>query len=333
MARRDTVTLRAVLPEGAALRALSGDSDDTVVEIVGIPHRVRRALSGKRGDVHRALKKRPRPDIVVVDYMSAGGRQAAEDAGVGWADDAGNAEILSASVVVSRVGMKPPAPHNPRWSPSVLGIAEALLDGTPATVEAIARTADLSTGAATKGLGTLTDLGHLDRDAPRGRHSARRVGDPRRLLDAYASQARLRPSRFSVETGIVWRDPISGATDLAGRLDAARTAAAVTGALAAAALAPFSMTIAPLVMYVDVGTPAELQGVCRDVGLRVVDGGRLRLAPFPTPCTSALVDSIDGLPVVPWARAYADVIDTGVRGEDVAEHLAAVELARVAGDG
>lgn len=88
----------------------------------------------------------------------------------------------------------------------------------------------------------------------------------------------------------MWRDPISGATELAGKFEAAGTAAAVTGALAATALAPFSMTIAPLVLYVDVDTPAELQGVCRDLGQRVVDGGRLRLAPFPTPCTSALVD-------------------------------------------
>ena len=59
----------------------------SVVEIVGAPHRVRRALSGKRGDVHRALKRPPQPDIVVVDYMSEGGRQAAEEAGVGWADE------------------------------------------------------------------------------------------------------------------------------------------------------------------------------------------------------------------------------------------------------
>jgi hypothetical protein len=278
------------------------------------------------------LKKRPRPDIVVVDHMSAGGRQAAEEAGVGWADDAGNAEIVSASVVVSRAGMKPPAPHNARWSPSVLGIAEALLDRTPATVEAITQATRLSVGAGTKGLGILTELGYLDRDARRGRHSARRVGDPRHLLDAYSSQARLRPARFSVDAGIVWRDPISGATTLAGQLRDAGTTAAVTGALAAAALAPFSVTIAPLIMYVDVGTPAELQGICRDVGLRVVSGGRLRLAPFPTPCTSALVDSVDGLPVVPWARAYADVIDAGVRGDDVAEHLAEVELVGVASD-
>lgn len=101
----------------------------------------------------------------------------------------------------------------------------------------------------------------------------------------------------------------------------------------AAALAPLSITIAPLVMYVDVGTPAEFHGTCRDVGLRVIGGGRLRLAPFPTPCTSALLESVDGLPVVPWARAYADVMDTGVRGDEVAEHLAEVALARVASDG
>jgi hypothetical protein len=332
MANRDIATLRSVFPVGTGIRHLPNDGDDTVVEIAKAPHRVRRSPSGRGEDVRRTLTKRPRPDIVIADFMSESAREVAREAGVGWADDAGNAEITSRSVVVSRTGLRPPAPTSRRWSPSVLGIAEALLDGTPATVEAVAQGTGLSVGTATNGLRSLTELGLLRRDAARGRNSARHVGDARQLLDAYATAAGLRPPKFNVETGAVWHDPISDATALARRFRGAGTDAAVTGALAAATLAPFSMTIAPLVMYVDVSTPAELHGACREAGLRVVDGGRLRLAPFPTPCTSALTDSFDGLPVVPWARAYVDVMATGVRGDEVAEHLAEVSLARLTTD-
>ncbi len=81
-----------------------------------------------------ALHDEPRPDILVAPSMSPGARKAARDAGVGWVDESGAAEIYyrdpkSGTVIAIETKGSPPAPLDTRlgWRPAALAVCEALL--------------------------------------------------------------------------------------------------------------------------------------------------------------------------------------------------------------
>ncbi|CRK59134.1 hypothetical protein [Alloactinosynnema sp. L-07] len=291
--------------------------------IAGTAVRVRHLDRGWPREVRDALAIAPRPDVLVARDMSQGGRAVASAAGVGWIDGSGAAEFAVGTVVVSRTGDRPRVPvTGPGWTSATNAVVEALLTGTQATVSEVRGRTALSEGAVSKALGVLTKQGLLEADAARGRNSARRVADFDRLLDAYADHvAGQRPS-IQVQTGVVWRDPVTDAALLGAAWTAAGTRWAATGALAAAVFAPMQTQVAPLEIYVEGRTIVELIAAGDKAGLVPVPGGRLRLRPFPSAGTAELSAPVDiGLVCVPWPRAYADLRIAGVRGEDAAEHL------------
>lgn len=96
---------------------------------------------------------------------------------------------------------------------------------------------------------------------------------------------------------------------------------AVTGALAAEALAPYLTTVPAAEVYVSARTVVGLEAVAASAGLKPVEGGRLILRPFPTVSTNSLASLQGGLRIAPWPRVYVDLLHAGVRGEDAAEHL------------
>jgi len=72
---------------------------------------------------------------------------------------------------------------------------------------------------------------------------------------------------------------------------------------------------------VDAASPARL-ATAQTAGLKLIEGGRLELRPFSSPITRRLSAEVSPrLRRVPWPRVYADLRDTGVRGEEAAEHL------------
>lgn len=96
-----------------------------------------------------------------------------------------------------------------------------------------------------------------------------------------------------------------------------------TGALAADVIAPHLTEVAPLEIYVQAKSHADLRQTALAAGVSERNGGRRLLRPFPTPAGDAL-SSLEGTTcVVCWPRVYADLRATGVRGEDAAEHLRA----------
>jgi hypothetical protein len=96
---------------------------------------------------------------------------------------------------------------------------------------------------------------------------------------------------------------------------------AVSGALAAAALAPYLTTASNAEVYVSAETILGLEAAAATAGLKPVEGGRLVLRPFPTVSVNRLASEVGGLRVAPWPRVYVDLLHAGVRGEDAAEHL------------
>jgi hypothetical protein len=284
---------------------------------------VRWVGEGNLGDVKAAIGDHdPRPDVVVGRRLSRGARVAASEAGIGWVDETGAAEIAVGQVIVSRSGRPPTAIERPkRWTPAVLAVAEALLCDTKATVAETQSATGLSAGSCTSALRFLTDQGLLEAAARRGRGSARRVRDERRLLDAYAVTAAATPESVSLTVGTTWRDPVAGLVEVGTEWDSAGVRWAATGLAAASALAPLITTITSTEVYLAVTTIIGLESAAVDVGLRPIDGGRLTLRPFPTVAVDRMANELDGLRVAPWPRVFVDLRKAGVRGEEAAEHL------------
>lgn len=261
-----------------------------------------------------------RPDVAAARRMSPGARTVLSAAGIGWVDETGAAEIVTDSLIVSRSGRPvDTAPKQPKWTPSVLAVAEALLCGTRATVTEIKETTGLSTGAATNALRTLVEFDLLEGSASRGRNAARRVRDPERLLAKYAAFA-VKPT-ISLTVGVTWRDFLEKLCKIGRQWDRAKIEWAATGTVAASVLAPYLTTVSTGVVYVDSKTISGIESIANRADLRPMQGGRLILRPFPTVTSKRLAVLRQDLRVVPWPCVYADLRIVGVRGEEAAEHL------------
>lgn len=325
--KRAVDALVAVLPSGAKTRRLPGS--DGRISVGGTELVVAWAGDGGLGDLRRFLATGPRPDVAVARHLSPGARAALRSAGVGWVDETGAAEIALGSIVVSRTGRSPERVHKPpRWTPAVVAVSEALLCGARGTVTAAVSATGLSTGSCTNALRTLTDLGLLEKNAKRGRGSARRLTEPRGLLDAYAAAAATLTPALRFQVGIAWRDPVAGLAQVGEEWHRKGISWAATGGAAASVLAPHLGSVITVDAYVDAATIVGLEAVATAVGLKPIEGGRLTLRPFPTAAIDRLAGTIDGLRVAPWPRVYADLLGAGVRGEEAAEHLWEVVDAR-----
>lgn len=319
---RVVTALTAVLPAAARVRRGSR-GDAGAVTLNGQPVSVAWIGEGRLPDVQAiAQAKRDRPDIVVARQLSPGARAALSEAGIGWVDETGAAEIATGSIVVSRDGSPAPTPARPaRWTPGVLAVAEAALCGTPPTTAAMEAATGLSTGTCVNALRVLTQLGLLEADARRGRASGRRVADADRLLEAYVAAAPGLAPAAVLEVGVTWRDPADGVRTIAKKWTAAGIGYALSGRLAADLLAPYLTLVPAADVYVAAEGRPGLEVAARAAGLRPVPGGRLTLRPFPTAAVERLATEVDRLRLAPWPRVYVDLLASGVRGEDAAEHL------------
>ena len=311
--------LAHVLPR--SVRVASGKGDRVLVN--GAPLRMEWAGRGWLSDIRPILDTLPeKPDIVAARRMSPGARDALAKAGIGWVDETGAAEIAHGTIVVSREGRAQTTDQTlSHWTPAVLGVAEAILCGTRATVAAMQEVTGLSTGSCANALRFLTTEGLLTTGAERGPRAARRVADACRLLDAYATAAAAAPVQPSVHVGVAWSDPVAGLAQVGAKWNALGRRWACTGAAAASVLAPYLTTFATVDVYIETETIAGLSAAAEDVGLRPIEGGRLILRPFPTAASQRLSVRKQRLWVAPWPRVYVDLRASGVRGEEAAEHL------------
>ncbi|WP_207782154.1 helix-turn-helix domain-containing protein [Phytoactinopolyspora limicola] len=213
-----------------------------------------------------------------------------------------------------------------RWRSSDLGVAEALLEGVRPTVSEVAKATGMSASTVTTALAFLTSEGLLVADAARGRKSARRLNDAGVLLDSYAGAVENFPPANEVHVGFLSKDPVRDLARIGKTWSRHDVAWAATSAVAATVLAPFGTQVAPLVVYVNADTQPQLASVADLADLSPIRGGRLTLRPFPTKATAKLRTWQDGLSIVPWARCYADLVTTGVRGEDIATNLREMKL-------
>ena len=311
----------AVLPRSADVRTRADRSGGADLVVNGSSMRVVWAGDGRLGDVRRVLAGGLVADVVVARQLSPGALAELARAGVGWVDETGAAEISFGSIVVARSGRPVRREVPRRWTPSVLAVAEAALCGVRATASVMREATGLSTGSCVNALRVLTDLELLEAAAGRGRGSARRVSDSDLLLRAYVSAAAALAEDLRLDVGVTWRDLVEGLGVAGKRWASQRVEWAVTGAVAADALAPYLTSVTSAEVYVSADTVLGLEAAAAAAGLKPVEGGRLVLRPFPTRSTDRLATRVGGLRVAPWPRVYADLGHGGVRGEDAAEHL------------
>ncbi len=320
--RRAEQSVLAVFPRSIKVdRPARNSGADLTVN--GQPLTIKWVGQGHLGDIRPFLKqRRNRPNIIVARQMSPGARKALSEAGIGWVDETGAAEIAIGSIIVSRTGTSPEQVDRPkRWTPAVMAIAEAVLCDVKPTISDTQAATGLSTGSCTNALRFLSDQRLLEADAQRGRRSARRIADADKLLKAYATAVEALPPPLELQVGVTWRDPVTGIVEAGKKWRKANVAWATTGAAAASVIAPYLTTVTHAAVYVDVDTIVGLESIAIDAGLRPIEGGRLTLKPFPTVAVQALAQMTRGLQVAPWPRIYVDLRNEGVRGEDAAEHL------------
>ncbi|MFQ5921998.1 MAG: hypothetical protein ACE5M4_04075 [Anaerolineales bacterium] len=326
--RRVDAALRGVLPSSVDVNIIGGRGDsssssDFLVTISGTALRVMWVRSAWLSIIEKILARIDPPDVLIADRVPPASRLALTEAGIGWVEASGAAEIAIDSLVVSRSARETRIGERPRsrWTPAAVGVAEAILAGIKPTVSATHEATSLSVGACTKALRMLTDIGLLQANTSRGPHSGRRVVDIDELLDAYVAAAHNLGSPPSLSVGVVWRDPIEGLIGIGDRWDAAGMAWVATGLAAAMVVAPLVTSVGSTEVYIDANDVTELVTAASVVGLRPIEGGRLSLASFPTVTTQHMATMANGLRVAPWPRLVADLRRSGVRGEEAAEHL------------
>ena len=323
IADRSEAVVAAIVPRSVRVRRDREDGRSIWLRLNGMHIRVKWLGEGGLRQARELIGTRKNlPEVVVARRMSPGARTALADAGVGWADETGAAEIALGTLIVSRSGRPSQvARRPPRWTPSVLAVAEALLCGGKATVSVVQKTTGLSAGSATNALRVLTDLGLLAASAQRGRGSGRSIPDQDRLLDEYATAAEAMMPATALTVGVTWRDFAAGLSETGHQWTSTGIVWAATGSVAALVLAPYLTAVTTGEIYIDRETISGLESVAVQAGLRPMEGDRLTLRPFPTVAVKRLSVVRDGLPVAPWPRVYADLRSVGVRGEEAAEHL------------
>ena len=81
-------------------------------------------------------------------------------------------------------------------------------------------------------------------------------------------------------------------------------------------------------IYIDAATIPALHETATRIGLKPIIGGRLTLRPFPTISVARMAETVEGVRLAPWPRVYVDLRETGVNGEEAADHLREVCRAR-----
>lgn len=322
--KRAIAALSNVLPRSANVSLQSQTQASAQVVVNNSVLRVEWGGTGWLRDIRSLLESNAgeQPDIVAARRMSPGARAALSERGIGWVDETGAAEIAVDSILVSRSGLQPKEPERQdHWTPSVFAVAEALLCDVRATVSATQEATGLSAGSCVRALQLLESARLLESDAERGRNSARRVADPDELLNVYASRVATEEESINLSVGVTWRDPIVGLTETGALWNRASVDWACTGTVAAWLLAPHLTAGSSAVVYVAGGSLADLEAIAGAADLQAIDGGRLELRPFPTVTTHRFIERREGLNITIWPRVYADLRQTGVRGEEAAEHL------------
>ena len=326
---------RAVLPAGLRVDATPRDETpvatfQVTIDAAGSTHRF---LAGWAGDgwpvdVQRLIGLAPAVDVVYAKLLSEGARSWLAGHRIGWVDEGRRANIsLPSGLVVVRepVDVTAVVSKSDRWTTTMLSAAEAILAGTPPTVEAVEAAAGISRGASANALARMEARRLLARPGPRlrGAGVTRHMVDIDAFIDEYAkAAAAFRSKQKTIRLHRLWADPLTALdAEIAPALTSSRANWAVSGAAASTLLAPYLSRVTVLELYVDhelFATPDQLADL---LGARIVEKGhRIEVRPLPT-SSSARGPMVGNVHIALPARVYADLMAGGGRSAEAAQHL------------
>lgn len=312
---------------GADLSLISADRE-VRIEVVwageGFPYDVRKVGVGT-GEI-------PQTVIVAMRKASPGARDALEDSGVNWVDADGNAHIELPGLAIRTGAWTRAGGHGAatlELSKAAWAVAETILDGyqqeqkTHADLPGVHHLAEVSatsSASVSRALQTFDNIGFTQKlGSERGASASRVISDPSGLLSAWAGWYRSRRVQSRTYASIT--------TNTEEFLEAVHAQAispiVVTGWQALDEYAPFATGSQGISAYV---TADDFERVTHGMetmrGVRpVTSGGRYTvLAGDSHTLSLARRSQRVGLVTSP-IRLYGDLLRSGVRGDDAAEHL------------
>ena len=211
-----------------------------------------------------------------------------------------------------------------RWTNTMLAAAEAVLAGVAPTVEAVQAATGMSRGASANALSRLERRGLLERPATkRGPNASRRIVDVDSFIDQYTEAAgEFRKRQKVVRVHRLWANPLDVLDiEIGPGLTAMGITWAVSGAAASTLLAPYLSDVTVVELYVDHSLLIARDRLASVLGGRVVEKGhRIEVRELPT-SMSARGPKIGGVQVALPARVYADLMASGGRAAEAANHL------------
>jgi hypothetical protein len=242
-------------------------------------------------------------------------------------DETGRASLLldSGLVVVREPGATEERQvAGDRWTNTMLAAVEAVLAGVAPTVEAVEAATGMSRGASANALSRLERRGLLERPATkRGPNASRRIVDVDSFIDQYTEAAgEFRKRQKVVRVHRLWANPLDVLDiEIGPELTAMGITWAVSGAAASTLLAPYLSDVTVVELYVDRSLLIARDRLANVLGGRVVEKGhRIEVRELPT-SMSARGPKIGSVQVALPARVYADLMASGGRAAEAANHL------------
>ena len=297
------------------------------------------AGEGFRRDMSNALTRfadeapqEPSP-VFVVRRMSRGGRDLVESAGFSWADESGRARIVAPpGLLIACSFPLPPDRRRGSWSEATAAVAEVLLEeliGKKDRSHPIPRSSEImqmagwSSSQVSRALQTFDEQGWTAKVGPeRGPASQREWRDPSAALSSWATWYRAQRADGVSAHGV-------GSTDEAiERLRGLPTQAwLLSGWVAADLMAPLATAVNVVTVYLAPDFyDRQLRAFMQSAELREVEHGARIVFLRADRQLFSHPGVVDGLPVVGPVRLYGDLLRSGARGEESAEHLRDIRI-------
>ncbi|HEU5271646.1 MAG TPA: type IV toxin-antitoxin system AbiEi family antitoxin [Jatrophihabitans sp.] len=271
--------------------------------------------------------------VIVVRRMSRGGRELAESAGFGWADESGRARVVAPPGLL--IACWHPLPRDRRrssWSEGTAAVAEVLLEeliGKDYRSVPIPRSSEIvqmsgwSSSQVSRALQIFDEQGWTAKLGPeRGPASQREWRDPSAALSSWAAWHREQRAEAVSAHGV-------GSVDEAIELlrGISKEAWLLSGWMAADLVAPLATAINVVTVYLAPDFyDRQLRAFMQSTELREVEHGARIVFWRADQQLFSHVDLVGGLPVAGPIRIYGDLLRLGARGEDAAEHLRDVRI-------
>lgn len=303
----------------AELRA--GDRSWTLVaesKRSGQPREVRAAVVQLKHSLSLLPKGKPSYGLVLAPFISGESARICEEAGVGYADLAGNARLSFDRVFIeTRAADKPPAAKREAksvFSPKATRVLRVLLQGPLRAwkVKELAAAAGVSLGHVSAVRQQL-----LAQEWATEEEEGLRISKPDALLDAWVAADDWEKRTETREYSLLEHDPDKVAAKLEAVLAGKRHA--FTQWFGAFLRQPYTVPVLTTVYVREFPDDALLKNELR--ARRVDGGGRLRIVKPKDEGVFLCSQEIRGRQVVCDVQLYLDVIRAGLRGDEAALEL------------